>query len=57
LPQGPKHRVANRGTESLVLIEIQTGTYFGEGWQYALYADDYDRQSPEREAQRVNRQI
>jgi mannose-6-phosphate isomerase len=30
IPQGTKHRVENLGTEKLVFIEVQTGTYFGE---------------------------
>ncbi|MCC2095893.1 MAG: mannose-1-phosphate guanylyltransferase/mannose-6-phosphate isomerase [Hyphomicrobiales bacterium] len=30
IPLGAVHRLANRGGEPLVLIEIQTGTYFGE---------------------------
>ena len=30
IPLGAKHRIENRGTELLVFIEVQTGTYFGE---------------------------
>lgn len=30
VPQGVVHRLANRGSEPAVLIEVQTGTYLGE---------------------------
>src|SRR3954470_1936589 len=30
IPMGAAHRVANKGTEPLVFIEMQHGTYFGE---------------------------
>ena len=30
IPQGVKHRIENKGTEKIVFIEVQTGTYFGE---------------------------
>ncbi len=30
VPQGARHRLENRGTAPMVLIEVQTGTYFGE---------------------------
>jgi len=39
---GVKHRVGNTGNEDLVLIEIQTGTYFGED-DIERIEDDYDR--------------
>ena len=30
IPQGIKHRVENKGNNTLIFIEVQTGTYFGE---------------------------
>jgi mannose-1-phosphate guanylyltransferase/mannose-6-phosphate isomerase len=30
IPQGEVHRLENTGTEPLVLIEVQTGSYLGE---------------------------
>jgi mannose-6-phosphate isomerase len=30
IPQGAAHRLENISTENLVIIEVQTGTYFGE---------------------------
>lgn len=30
IPQGAVHRLENISTENLVIIEVQTGTYFGE---------------------------
>ena len=30
IPMGVTHRVGNNGSEDLVFIEVQTGTYFGE---------------------------
>ena len=30
IPQGAKHRLQNQGTAPTVLIEVQTGSYFGE---------------------------
>jgi mannose-6-phosphate isomerase len=43
IPLGAKHRMANPGkTEDMVLIEVQTGTYFGED-DIVRLEDDYDR--------------
>lgn len=39
---GQWHRVENTGTEPLVFIEIQTGTYFGED-DIERIEDDYGR--------------
>ena len=39
---GEKHRLANPGDTTLRIIEIQTGTYFGED-DIERYADDYSR--------------
>lgn len=39
---GTKHRVANFGTELLIFIEVQTGTYFGED-DIVRIEDDYSR--------------
>jgi mannose-6-phosphate isomerase len=30
IPQGATHRLESTGSEDLVIIEVQTGTYFGE---------------------------
>jgi mannose-6-phosphate isomerase len=30
IPQGATHRMENTSTDTLIIIEIQTGTYFGE---------------------------
>jgi len=37
-----KHRVFNTGNSNLVFIEIQTGSYFGEG-DIERFCDDYNR--------------
>jgi mannose-6-phosphate isomerase-like protein (cupin superfamily) len=42
VPQGAWHRLANTGTVPMVLIEIQTGTSFGED-DIERAADDYGR--------------
>jgi mannose-6-phosphate isomerase len=42
IPLQAKHRVANYGTELLVFIEVQTGTYFGED-DIVRVEDDYER--------------
>jgi mannose-6-phosphate isomerase len=39
---GQLHRISNSGTEMLVFIEIQTGTYFGED-DIERVSDDYSR--------------
>lgn len=43
IPAGSVHRVSNPGNEDLVIIEIQTGRYFGED-DIERIADDYGRQ-------------
>jgi mannose-6-phosphate isomerase len=43
IPAGSAHRVGNSGKEDLVIIEIQTGQYFGED-DIERIADDYGRQ-------------
>ena len=30
IPKGATHRLENNGREDLVIIEVQTGIYFGE---------------------------
>ena len=30
IPQGMLHRISNTGSSELILIEVQTGSYFGE---------------------------
>ena len=42
IPQGGKHRMRNPGTEPLVFVEVQTGSYFGED-DIERYEDDYNR--------------
>ena len=42
IPQGVKHRVNNTGSEKLIFIEVQTGSYFGED-DIVRIEDDYNR--------------
>jgi mannose-1-phosphate guanylyltransferase/mannose-6-phosphate isomerase len=42
IPSGTKHRLANPGTESLEIIEVQTGSYLGED-DIVRFADVYGR--------------
>jgi mannose-1-phosphate guanylyltransferase/mannose-6-phosphate isomerase len=42
IPIGMKHRLENIGTESLYLIEVQSGSYLGED-DIVRYDDDYKR--------------
>ena len=42
VPMGEKHRISNPGSEPVVLVEVQTGTYFGEDDIIRL-ADAYNR--------------
>ncbi len=42
IPQGAKHRLENKGPDKLVVVEIQTGSYFGED-DIKRYADDFNR--------------
>jgi mannose-6-phosphate isomerase len=44
IPAGAAHRVANHGSENLVFIEVQTGSYFGED-DIERLEDDYGRDS------------
>lgn len=39
-----KHRIHNTGSEDLIFIEVQTGTYFGED-DIVRFSDDYGRES------------
>lgn len=39
---GAKHRLANEGTEELVVVEVQLGPYTGED-DIIRFADDYGR--------------
>ena len=43
IPLGSKHRIENRGSELLVFIEVQTGSYFGED-DIVRLQDDYKRE-------------
>ncbi len=42
MPLGAKHRLANAGTEELVIVEVQHGAYTGED-DICRLEDDYDR--------------
>ena len=42
IPQGAWHRIMNTGDEDLIIIEIQTGGYFGED-DIERSEDDYGR--------------
>lgn len=42
IPLGAKHRIENTGTQRVVFIEVQTGTYFGED-DIVRLEDDYQR--------------
>jgi mannose-6-phosphate isomerase-like protein (cupin superfamily) len=42
IPQTARHRIENTGTEPLVFIEVQYGTYLGED-DIVRVADDYHR--------------
>ncbi len=42
IPKGVRHRIENKGTEKIIFIEVQTGTYFGED-DIIRIEDDYNR--------------
>ena len=42
IPQGIKHRIENNGSDKVIFIEVQTGSYFGEDDIIRLQ-DDYNR--------------
>jgi mannose-6-phosphate isomerase-like protein (cupin superfamily) len=42
IPVEAKHRLSNPGTDDAVLIEVQTGTYFGED-DIERFEDDFGR--------------
>jgi len=42
IPVKAKHRIKNTGSENLVFIEVQTGSYFGED-DIVRIKDDYKR--------------
>ena len=42
IPVGTKHRLANRGAETLEIIEVQTGSYLGED-DIIRYEDEFGR--------------
>lgn len=42
IPQGTKHRIENNGSDKVIFIEVQTGSYFGEDDIIRLQ-DDYNR--------------
>ena len=42
IPQGAWHRITNTGHEDLIIIETQTGEYFGED-DIERSEDDYGR--------------
>ena len=50
VPLGEKHRLENPDDQPLILIEVQTGSYFGED-DIVRYEDDYARLNKESSAQ------
>jgi mannose-6-phosphate isomerase len=42
IPQGMLHRISNTGNSELILIEVQTGSYFGED-DIERVEDDFGR--------------
>jgi hypothetical protein len=42
VPRGAAHRIANRGEDDLIFVEVQHGDYFGEDDIERLY-DDFGR--------------
>jgi mannose-6-phosphate isomerase-like protein (cupin superfamily) len=42
IPQGSKHRLANMSTETIEVVEVQLGDYFGED-DIVRYEDKYKR--------------
>jgi mannose-6-phosphate isomerase-like protein (cupin superfamily) len=42
IPMGAAHRIGNKGSEPLVFIEVQHGSYFGED-DIERLSDDYGR--------------
>lgn len=42
IPRGALHRIENGGEENVILIEIQTGDYFGED-DIERFEDDFGR--------------
>lgn len=42
IPRGARHRIRNPTAETVELVEVQTGTYFGED-DIIRYEDDYER--------------
>ena len=42
IPLGAKHRMENRTSERMSIVEVQTGTYFGED-DIVRIEDDYSR--------------
>jgi mannose-6-phosphate isomerase len=42
VPQGSLHRISNTGSNELIFIEVQTGTYFGED-DIERVEDDFGR--------------
>ena len=44
IPKGSIHRLQNLGSDDLILVEVQLGTYLGED-DIKRYQDDYNRLS------------
>ena len=42
IPQGALHRIENTGSDNVVFVEVQTGTYFGED-DIERVEDDFGR--------------
>jgi len=47
IPIGTKHRLENAGSEPLLIVEVQSGTYLGED-DIVRYEDSYNRDSTSR---------
>jgi mannose-6-phosphate isomerase len=45
IPTGAAHRIGNEGTDDVVFIEVQRGTYFGED-DIVRLEDDFGRAEP-----------
>ncbi|MGF2075654.1 phosphomannose isomerase type II C-terminal cupin domain, partial [Enterococcus casseliflavus] len=45
VPLGARHRLANEGTDELVVVEVQRGAYTGED-DICRLEDDYGRLNP-----------
>jgi mannose-6-phosphate isomerase-like protein (cupin superfamily) len=47
IPVGTRHRLENPGSEPLLIVEVQSGSYLGED-DIVRYEDSYNRDSTSR---------